>query len=322
VAFGEDRTSDAASPRGLTNPQQFAQIAALFALNRGEVEAVITHLDIDVADESRSIDDRVMDLRLLRRAYEEFHQLTAALDAARREHLLLDEIQLPYAQILVRQSLAGFYQRHGENDRALELLDEIEYLWDTQYEDLVQGTQSLFRWVMSKATVIKLEALLASERWSEALALVAHHAAIDDTPKTTLWIMKGLVSGYEERSLRELSNGDTATTWFTRVLTSADLPGVGVNPYEYSWAEWRFLARGVESSVGLRYGNWQYPNLPEQRLEIIHAYAHRLISKWSTDDEVASEAGRLAREIEERHAIVWPYYAETFNFLGSMAGHQ
>jgi tetratricopeptide (TPR) repeat protein len=316
IATPELQNGDhAPSPRGLTDPQQFLQIRALLSLNQGDTERVIAHLEYCVSDTSRTVDDRVMDLRLLRRAYEEFHSFDRAVEAAERERQLLSDIHLPYAQVLVRQGLAAFYQRRGENHTALELIDELEFLIDTTYEDLVQGSQSLFNWVESKATMTKLEALLGSAQWSSAKEVITTASAHIDQPLATVWVMNGLLSGYEEKAGLQPSNGESAVSWFNRILESDALPGVTKNPNEYSWAEWRYLARGIESSIGLTYGFWQYPNLPQDRFEIYRALAQRLIQRWTNNPEEASASRAKAREVEQRHGIVWPYYAEAFNFL-------
>ena len=77
--------------------------------------------------------DRAMDLRLLRRIYEQAGEPSAALRSIDEERLLAEETEVLTYQVNIRQSIAATCLRLGSVTQALELIDDVSYLHNNDY---------------------------------------------------------------------------------------------------------------------------------------------------------------------------------------------
>ena len=310
----EETTSQ---PRGLTEPITFIAIQAITYLNTHQIDAAISLLEAKAADPERLTLDRIKDLSLLRRAYEEVRDEAAVLATAQREWAMFDSVTMPVARVQIRERLGNFYNRHGKHEEAFALADEADLICEQESGQHPEGTQAWLGIFCGKAKTARFEALLGLGQFDEAQKVIVERerrVSNGDSP-TKLWFAHAQYAFAEVSAGIAPRYGEGPAFWLQKILSDPSPYPASDRAPEFSWEEYREICRGMESLIATPNMNWSHPNDVAGRAEIQWAVALRMLTYMSNDTELVSRSRAAARVTEKKFQIVWPYYREDFHFI-------
>ena len=285
---------------------------AMHALAQRRYRDAVTSVELSGLFGNKLPLDRAMDLRLLRRIYEQAGEPSAALRSIDEERLLAEETEVLTYQVNIRQSIAATCLRLGSVTQALELIDDVSYLVLTAPANMADYEATVLTSAYRKCLAYRVEALFALDRMSEALTalhdVVEHGKQFGDLDLALRALVAATVWCREHGSADLVE--DVTPSLIPR-LESLRCSQVDLGPHLPGSGTWCF-GRSAEAAIHMSGTEWSFRDTHAVRNELATAATLRLLSMVNPSDLRVIEE---ATAIEDRIGVCWPWYRDEVLFL-------
>lgn len=298
------------------------QVVVLLAA--GRYEEAVQLLEVTVGDVDRSLEDRLMDSRLLRRVLEQCRLEPAALRRADLEWVLVDEVEDRFLAMSAQQSLAACYLRHGLARDALELVDDLRYEFErsitvTPLGNVFDPSLDIAMYPVAFALRRKsygtmLRALLQVKDYRGAVALTqecAGHPIIATDFPFLAKLQAHLAFGLPGDDPDTVATRELCTTALLVACSELEhhLPDEGF--HHLADLPWRF-GRSFETASTMVDPSWSFDANLENRRLLERISTGRLLCEY-----VGTSVAHLPQSdpVEQRLGVAWPWYEDELLFL-------